>query len=74
MAKLKSKVVTVRVVGPLEPHASQLEVLLTERGYTPLTRVRHLQVMTHLSKWLRASGLGVGDLCAAAGGVSGAAT
>lgn len=64
MAKPKSRVVTVRVVGPLEPYASQLESLLAERGYTALTRVRHLQVMTHLSKWLRARGLGVRDLSA----------
>lgn len=64
MAKPKSKVITVRVVGPLESYASQLELLLAERGYAPLTRVTHLQVMTHLSKWLQAQGLGVRDLTA----------
>ncbi len=60
MAKPKSKVITVRVVGPLESYASQLELLLAERGYAPLTRVTHLQVLTHLSKWLRRGGLGCG--------------
>jgi len=65
MTKPKSKVVTVRVRGPLAQCAQEFRVLLTERGYTPLTRVRQLQVMVHLSKWLRAGGLGVGDLTSA---------
>lgn len=65
MAKPKSKVITVRVVGPLGPYAQQFGSLLAERGYAPLTRVTHLQVMVHLSKWLRGRGLGVRDLTAA---------
>ncbi len=52
MSKPKSKVITVRVVGPLEPYAGQFMSLLAARGYAPLTRVSHLQVMTHLSKWM----------------------
>jgi len=62
MSMPKSKVITVRVVGPLEPYAEQLRRLLADRGYAPLTRVPHLQVMTHLSKWLTARQLGVADL------------
>lgn len=64
MAKPKSRVIKVRVVGPLEPYAPQFGSLLAERGYAPLTRVTHLQVMVHLSKWLQARGLGVQDLTA----------
>lgn len=62
MAKPKSKVITVRVTGLLAPCAQQFESLLTERGYTPLSRVSQLQVMVHLSKWMRAGELDVGDL------------
>jgi integrase/recombinase XerD len=58
----KSKVITVRVVGPLAPYAPQFASLLAERGYTPLSRVNQLQVMVHLSKWLRARGLDVVDV------------
>jgi len=62
MSKPKSKVITVRVVGPLAPYAPQFASLLAERGYTPLSRVNQLQVMVHLSKWLRARGLDVVDV------------
>jgi integrase/recombinase XerD len=57
MSKPKSKVITVRVVGPLEPYAGQFRSLLAARGYAPLTQVPHLQVMTHLSKWMATSQL-----------------
>jgi hypothetical protein len=62
MSSPKSKVITVQVVGPLAPYAQHATALLTERGYSPLSRVRQLQVMVHLSKWLRSGGLDVGDL------------
>lgn len=65
MSKPKSKVITVRVVGPLEPYAAQLMRLLVARGYAPLTRVPHLQVMTHLSKWMATRQLAVVGLSAA---------
>lgn len=65
MSQPKSKVITVRVVGPLEPYAGQFMGLLADRGYTPLTRVPHLQVMTHLSKWMATRQLGVAELTAA---------
>ena len=48
----------MRVVGPLEPYAEQFMRLLAARGYTPLTRVPRLQVMTHLSKWMAAHQIG----------------
>lgn len=65
MSKPKSKVIEVRVVGPLEPYAGQFTSLLAARGYAPLTRVPHLQVMTHLSKWMAASQLAVAELTVA---------
>ena len=65
MSKPKSKVITVRVVGPLEPCAGAFMRLLAARGYAPLTRVPHLQVMTHLSKWMTAHQLAVAELTAA---------
>jgi len=65
MSKPKSKVIRVRVVGPLEPYAQQLLRLLVARGYAPLTRVPHLQVMTHLSKWMATRQLGVAELSTA---------
>lgn len=65
MTKPKSKVITVRVTGRLALYAQKFRLLLTERGYPPLTRVKQLQVMGHLSKWLRAGELDVGDLTSA---------
>ena len=59
MSKPKSRVIAVRVVGPLAPYARQFTSLLAERGYTPLSTVNQLQVMVHLSKWLRGRGLDV---------------
>jgi integrase/recombinase XerD len=65
MSQPKSKVITVRVVGPLEPYAGQFMRLLAARGYAPLTRVPHLQVMSHLSKWMAARQVAVAELTAA---------
>jgi integrase/recombinase XerD len=62
MSGPKSKVVVVHVTGPLAPFAAAFESMLTERGFTPLTRVRHLQVMLHLSRWLLARQLDVAGL------------
>jgi hypothetical protein len=62
MSKPKSRVMAVRVVGPLAPYARQFASLLAERGYTPLSRDNQLRVMGHLSKWLCAGGLDVGAL------------
>lgn len=65
MSKPKSKVITVRVVGPLARCAPRFISQLVERGYTPLTRVAQLQVMQHLSKWMCEHGLGVEDMTSA---------
>ena len=65
MSKPRSRAITVRVVGPLEPYAEAFTMLLAARGYAPLTRVAHLQVMTHLSKWLAARQLDVVGLTVA---------
>ncbi len=62
MSRPKSKVVRVRVVGPLAPTAAPLRVLLRERGYSPLSRVTQLQVLQHLSKWLQARGSAITDV------------
>lgn len=62
MSRPRSKVVAVRVTGPLAPYAQQFRSLLAERGFTPLSRVSQLQVMQHLSKWMREVGLDVADL------------
>ena len=62
MAMPRSKVVIVHVTGPLAPYVTEVESSLEDCGYTPLTRVRHLQVMVHLSRWLQARQLGVGEL------------
>lgn len=62
MSSPKSKVITVHVVGPLAPYAQRFMALLTERGYAPLSRVSQMQVMEHLSKWMRSSGLDIGDV------------
>lgn len=62
MGKPRSAVGTVRVVGPLALYVGDFESFLTERGYSPWTRVAHLGVMSHLSRWLQAGGLGVEDL------------
>ena len=62
MAMPRSKVVIVHVTGPLAPYVTEVESSLKDCGYTPLTRVRHLQVMVHLSRWLQARQLGVGEL------------
>jgi hypothetical protein len=62
MAMPRSKVVIVHVTGPLAPYVTEVESSLEDCGYTPLTRIRHLQVMVHLSRWLQARQLGVGEL------------
>lgn len=62
MSSPKSKVITVQVVGPLAPCAQHATALLTERGYSPLSRVNQLKVLVHMSKWMRSGGLDIGDL------------
>lgn len=62
MGNQKIKVGAVRVPGPLAQYAGEFESRLTERGYAPKTRVTHLRLMSHLSRWLEESELGLEDL------------
>jgi hypothetical protein len=62
MNNLESKAAGLRVTGPLAPYAGGFESHLTEFGYAAKTRVTHLGVMSHLSRWLQAHQLGVEDL------------
>lgn len=50
------------VPGPLEQYAPGFRTWLLDKGYTPLTAVRKLQQMAHVSRWLEKRGLAVGDL------------
>ncbi len=47
----------VRVTGPLEPHAAGFAAELFRRGYTRLSRVIQLRLLSHLSRWLASEGL-----------------
>lgn len=62
MPRLMTTLPTVRVMGPLAPHAAEFTRVLTERGYAPSTQIGHLQVMAHLSKWLQDRQLRVLDV------------
>src|SRR5882757_7092300 len=62
MGKPKSAVAKVRVPGPLAPFAVGFKVRLGDLGYTALSRVTHLKLMAHLSRWLDANDLQVADL------------
>lgn len=55
----------VDVVGPLEPFQAGFEAVLTGAGYTPLSGANQVRLMRHLSIWLEARELGVGDLAPA---------
>jgi len=59
---VSGRVVEVGVAGPLAPFAAEFSSRLAESGYAPLTVVRHLRLMAHLSRWLEGFGLGVADL------------
>ena len=56
------KVKRVRVMGPLAPFAPALRARLRQSGYAPLSTANVMRLMSHLSRWLDASGLGAGDL------------
>lgn len=57
MARPKSRVRAVWVVGPLAPFAQGCRAKLGERGYTPLTIVNLLRQVARLSRWLEANGV-----------------
>lgn len=62
MGKATSNVSTVVVAGPLAPFAARFKARLEELGYTPLTTVNILRLLSHLSRWLDAHGLTAADL------------
>ena len=57
-----SKVEYVRVSGPLASYAAGFTESLADAGYTALSTVVQLRLMAHVSRWLDAEGLEVGDL------------
>lgn len=62
MGKPKSKVLEVRVYGPLAAVAEDFRVGLLAAGYTPLTAVNKLRSLGYLSGWLEARELEPSDL------------
>ncbi|SRR6266568_2545359 len=52
----------VRLTGPMEVHASGFAVELARSGYTKNSTAHQLQLLAHMSRWMAAEGLGVGDL------------
>lgn len=52
----------VRVTGPLVPYVAGFRADLEAQGYRPNALADQLQLMAHVSRWLAAGGLGVGDL------------
>ena len=62
MSSPTSRVTRVLIVGPLAPFAEQYRERLKERCYTPLSIVSLERQVAHLSRWLQAEGLGVGEL------------
>jgi integrase/recombinase XerD len=62
MSKPKSKVLEVRVRGPLAGVAEDFRVGLLAAGYTPLTTVNKLRSLGYLSSWLEVRELAPCDL------------
>lgn len=52
----------VRVVGPLEPYATEFLRELVRQGYTAHSASNQLQLMAHASRWLASRGLDPCDL------------
>ncbi|MGH3755949.1 MAG: hypothetical protein ACRDRP_25365 [Pseudonocardiaceae bacterium] len=52
----------VRVAGPLLPYVDGFCAELADRGYTPLSAANQVRVLAHLSRWLAAQRLKVGEL------------
>ncbi len=52
----------VKVVGPLVPYVAGFRAELEVQGYRPNAVSDQLRLMAHVSRWLAAQGLDVGDL------------
>src|SRR5207244_8436004 len=57
----------VRVTGPLQAYAAGFASELGRIGYTQHSTAHQLRVFAHLSRWLAAEGLGLGELTPAVG-------
>lgn len=64
MGRPTSRVSRVVMDGPLAPFADAYNRELSQRRYTPLTRVNQLRQVARLSRWLETDGLGVAELTA----------
>src|SRR5260370_34580172 len=62
MARLRSRISRVLMVGPLSPFAEAYRRELIGRGYTERTAVNQLRQVGRLSLWLKVSGLGLAEL------------
>ncbi|MDA8312777.1 MAG: tyrosine-type recombinase/integrase [Actinomycetota bacterium] len=62
MAEPTSRVLGVRVTGPLGPFADDYRVKLKERGYMPRSIIEELRHLARLSRWLNERRLGTADL------------
>ena len=52
----------VRISGPLQPFLSGFAAELARQGYTPRSLLTQLNLLAHVSRWLHARDLDVGDL------------
>ena len=62
MNKPRTRVSRVVVSGPLAPFVGAVESKLEAAGYTPLSAVNQTRLVAHLSRWLEANKLQVGNL------------
>ena len=62
MGKPKSKVLEVRVAGPLAPFATAVKAEFEAVGYTPLTISIEMRMAANLSRWLERESLAASDL------------
>jgi len=56
------KVLSSFVSGPLEPYAAAFAERLLRQGYSRSAAGQHVCFIAHLDRWMRASGLGLGEL------------
>lgn len=54
----------VLIAGPLEDIARRFEDELVRRGFTRKSLMNQLRLLAHLSRWLQAQGIAVGELTA----------
>ncbi len=52
----------VRISGPLQPFLSGFATELVRQGYTPRSLLTQLNLLAHVSRWLHARDLDIGDL------------